>query len=358
MISPSPDVLVAAGVEETSRPDLLDVLRCRRSVLKALQARGYRAEPFDITPHDLEDSPSLVRRIMGRNCRCVFNLFEGFGHDPSQESLFARLLEEAEMPFTGNGRQALENCLDKDLARKVLARADLPIPAGCCIRSVDEMALLTSLRFPLFLKPNGEDGSVGIGADSLVNDQIELETVLKRLLPGAPRGIIVEEFLSGPEYNAAFLGNGPFEMLAFSRINYAEYPGVTPFLGYDAKWDATSPSYGVTPEVAPKIPPAKIREIGSLCEKAGFVLGCRGYFRVDLRERQGKLYILEVNPNPDINTDSGFVRQAAHRGLDFPSLVERLLGLALEERSDGSSHGQSHNVRLPGYCRTERSFQP
>lgn len=347
---------MAAGVEETSRPDLLDVLRCRRSVLEALEARGYRAEPFDIHPHDLVDAPSLGRRILDRNCRCVFNLFEGFGEDPSQESSFACLLEEVEMPFTGNGRKALETCLDKDRARKALAGAGLPIPTGACIRSLDEMALLTSLRYPLFLKPNGEDGSVGISAESLVRDRRELETVLKGLLPRSPRGIIVEEFLNGPEYNAAFLGNGPFEMLAFSRIDFGKHPAATPFLGYDAKWDETSPSYTVTPEVAPKIPPATIREIGSLCEKAGLVLGCRGYFRVDLRERQGKLHILEVNPNPDINIDSGFVRQAAHRGLDFPSLVVRLLDLALEERGAETFHDRSRNVRLPGHGRPEWSF--
>ena len=61
-------------------------------------------------------------------------------------------------------------------------------------------------------------------------------------------------------------------------------------------------------------------------------MGCRGYFRVDLRERKGRLFILEVNPNPDINTDSGFARQSARRGFAFAGMVARLVDTAMNWR--------------------------
>lgn len=349
-------VLVAAGVEETSRPDLLDVLRCRSSILEALNDGNCIAVPFDVRPGDMGDLPALAQRILEEGCDCVFNLFEGFGEAPAQESRFARLLEELEIPFTGNGRKALECCLDKDGTRRKLAAEGLPVPEGLCIRSPDD-ASPAHLPFPLFLKPNGEDGSVGIGADSLVRNGEELATSLKRLLPLFPKGIIVEEFLTGPEYNASFLGNDPFEMLAFSRIDYREYPDATPFLGYDAKWDETSPSFAVIPEVAPHLPGDKTEEIRSLCERAGRALGCRGYFRVDLRERNGKLHVLEVNPNPDINTDSGFVRQAAHGGLDYPTLVRLLVDLAATEGGDNFNYDPPRAVQLSGHGRAERCLQ-
>lgn len=350
-------ILAVAGVEETSRADLLDVLRCRRAVAKALADQDCIVVPFDVRPLDMSDMSSLALRILEEGCDCIFNLFEGFGDDPSQEPRFARLLDELEMPYTGNGRKALESCLDKDTARRTLADAGLPVPGGFCVRSLDDRSLLADLTFPLFLKPNGEDGSVGIGADSLVRDGDELIAALKRRLSLFSKGIIVEEFLDGPEYNAAFLGNGPFEMLAFSRINYGDYPDATPFLGYDAKWDEESPSYAVMPEVAPALPGEKVAEIRSLCERAGGALGCRGYFRVDLREREGKLHVLEVNPNPDINTDSGFVRQAAHGGLDYPTLVKRLVKLALREGRENDIHDSPRAVQLPGHGRAERSLQ-
>ncbi len=73
-------------------------------------------------------------------------------------------------------------------------------------------------------------------------------------------------------------------------------------------------------------------EICRISREAGRVMGCRGYFRVDLRERNGKLFVLEVNPNPDINTDSGFVKQSARRGLSYPEMVAGLVKASLDRR--------------------------
>jgi D-alanine-D-alanine ligase len=83
-----------------------------------------------------------------------------------------------------------------------------------------------------------------------------------------------------------------------------------------------------------------------MCLKAGEVMGCRGYFRVDFRERNGEVFILEVNPNPDINTDSGFSRQSAAAGYDYSDMIAKLVEIALEGRRKHVRHGlrQTHPV--------------
>ncbi|HOI82396.1 MAG TPA: hypothetical protein PLK59_08920, partial [Synergistales bacterium] len=102
---------------------------------------------------------------------------------------------------------------------------------------------------------------------------------------------------------------------------------------YDSKWDPESEEYRNSVSIPEDgIPSGVRREIIGISREAGRVMGCRGYFRVDLRERKGRLFILEVNPNPDINTDSGFVRQSARRGFTYPGMVARLVKASMNRR--------------------------
>ncbi len=71
--------------------------------------------------------------------------------------------------------------------------------------------------------------------------------------------------------------------------------------------------------------PGMLRRVLEAAAAAGTALGCRSYFRVDLRERDGVPFVLDVNPNPGINTDSGFARQAAAAGLAYPALITAIL---------------------------------
>ena len=74
-----------------------------------------------------------------------------------------------------------------------------------------------------------------------------------------------------------------------------------------------------------------------LAAAAGRALGCRGYFRVDMRERHGILYVLDVNPNPDITPDGGFLRQCREAGFSDEQTVHTILELAFEEDEGGTT---------------------
>lgn len=341
MFSSNDRVVVAAAVEETDREDVVDALRCRDSVLEALENSGYRAVPLDISPEDLDNPSLLVKRITKEHACCVFNLFEGFSKAAFLEVAFAKLLEVSGVPFTGNRSRALAACLDKKNARTVLRNAGLPVPPGTCICSMSERERLEGLSFPLFVKPRCEDSSVGVDSESVVQDQSKLEQVLRHRLEEFPQGVIVEEYLHGEECNASCMGIWPYDFLAMSRILYRPEKGTSDFLGYDSKWRPESVDYReIESRVEEGVPSRLQYVIKDMAIRAGAAMSCDGYFRVDFRERDGKWYVLEVNPNPDINTDSGFARQSEEAGYSYRSMVAKLVELAVE-RGD---HGVHHNI--------------
>lgn len=322
-------VVVVTGREETDREDVLDSLRCRESVATVLREAGHEVCLFDIVPGHLAEKgcSSLRRELLSFRPKCVFNLFEGFSADSAAEVRFCAVLEELGLPFTGNPSGTLSRCLDKVEAKERLRRAGLPVAPGFCVRE-GWNGVVPSLRYPLFCKPCCEDGSVGIGDDALVRTPEQLVGVLSRMLAAFPEGILVEEFLPGREFNVGFLGNSRYELLGVSVIDYEGYTEVPPFLNYASKWAPEDPSYAIEVRVEEGVSPTLRERIRTIGGRAGRALGCRGYFRVDLRERDGKLYVLEVNPNPDLSPGSGLARQGAFRGYAYSDVVCRLVHLA------------------------------
>jgi len=334
-------LLITASAEKTDREDMLDILRCRNSVMEALSSCGYDVEILNLAPEDFSDISSVTDRIRKSSPRCIFNIFEGFGASPDLEGDFCKILEETGIPFTGNPADTLIRCLDKETAKSYLRSSGIDVPEGFTARS-PLGKLPAKLRYPLFLKPCCEDGSVGIDGGSFVRNRRELASELGTKLLNHPSGVIVEEFIPGREFNAAFLGNGPYEIQSVSVLDYEKHKGTHPFLGYDSKWDTTSPEYEMTfRELSPS--EEKLRErIKWIASEAGRALGCTGYFRVDLREKDGRLYVLDVNPNPDINVDSGFVRQSRVMGYSYPELLERIIDLAIEKKAERNSYEIQH----------------
>ncbi len=347
---PDINIAVVTGREDTGREDVLDALRCRESVIEGLTSRGMRAWPIDITRDDLLDDNRVARKILAKSPNCVFNLFEGFSDASWLEIRFANILEQTGIPYTGNRPGTLALCLDKDLARKKLREAGLPVAKGTCVLPGYEPSFVRSLEFPLFVKPRMEDSSVGIDSRSFVEDREDLFRLLDERLVHYPDGLIVEEFLEGREYNAGFAGYHPYELMAVSSIDYRLPEGEPAFLGYDSKWEPESSDYRNTASVAEEGLDATTRkEIIRVSRVAGKVMGCSGYFRVDLREHRGRICILEVNPNPDINTDSGFAKQAARKGSGYGEIAEKLVRIAVDGRIPYGKREARESERVPSH---------
>ncbi len=324
---PKGTILIAVGRERNRRDDVREVLRCKDSIERVFAKKNIDSEVLFIEKKDFKCLRSFKKKILDKNPFCIFNLFEGFSDDSGKEAEFAKLLEEAKARFTGNPYAALSVCLDKLATKRILKRNNLPVARGFLVKAGRVAA--NNLIFPLFVKPRREDASVGIDKDSLVNNEKELSSAIKRRLKHFPAGLLVEEFLPGKEYSAAFLGRSRYEVIGVSEIDYSKYKNFLPFLTYGAKWDKKAPEYhAVIPEYNAKINTALRRTIIKLSTRAAKALGCRGYFRVDLRESAGKVFIIDVNPNPDINQDSGYFKLAYNEGYTYEDVIERIVRLS------------------------------
>ena len=145
----------------------------------------------------------------------------------------------------------------------------------------------------------------------------------------------MEEFISGKEYNVGLIGNFPYKILGISVTDYSQYKSFSPFLSYSAKWDSNTPEFKkIVPVVNDPIAPGLRKRIIDSAIKAGEVLNCRNYFRVDLRQQGNELFVLDVNPNPDINQDSGFIKQAFYKGYTYGEIIEKIINFVNDPLDD------------------------
>ncbi|MFH1665531.1 MAG: ATP-grasp domain-containing protein [Candidatus Omnitrophota bacterium] len=325
-------VIITAGMEDNSRKDVRDALRCVNSVKEALARSGIEAGTLFFRPEDLtRGKEHVAAKIKSSGPDCVFNLFEGYSDDSGKEIEFARILEETGVPFTGSRGAVLEACRDKKRSKDILRASGVNVPEGFVVERMSDLED-TYPECPLFIKPRCEDASVGIDAGSLVTEQKDIKEAVRRKLEEFPEGLIVEEFIPGREFNAGYIGVYPYELVGVSVMDYEECPDCYNFMSYMSKWEESAPDFSkLVPKVvtgearADKDVKQKISEIG---REAARALGCRGYFRIDMREKNGVFYVLDVNPNPDINEDSGFMRQVYTGGYTYQQMINRIIDLA------------------------------
>ncbi|MBU1085938.1 MAG: ATP-grasp domain-containing protein [Candidatus Omnitrophica bacterium] len=320
-------VVVAAGIGDYSAEEICLIDKCRFAVIDILEREGYAAVAFDIVENEFIRSPEIVvEKIKKIKPDFVFNLFEGFHGRAGSEADFVRMLESANIKFTGNGSAALRTCLDKYTTKKILEKNGINTPRGTLFRDIADLAE-TEHVFPMFVKPAFEDASLGICSASFVSDLKSLKKTIKKKLDDFSEGLLVEEFISGREYNVGFFGGENFELVGVSVLDYEQYPDCISYLNYSGKWEEETPEYeNFMPRIIDSNDPAYRNDVVEISRRAGQLLGCSRYFRVDLREKDGRLYVLDVNPNPDISPDSGFGRQARANDLAYADVVIKIAG--------------------------------
>ena len=318
-------------VKEEIREDM-DLALNATSVEEALRSGGHDAwsHPFGTDPGE------LISRLRSSGAEVVFNLSECPNLSPEKELHACAILELLRLPYTGNGPLTLGICNNKALAKQLMIANGVPTPRFR-LYTCDPTGE-PGLSYPLVVKPANEDGSAGITEDSVVADLAGLRRQVKGLREGFRQDSLVEEFVTGREFNVGVLGNGtgsdPHRALPPAELVYRN-PRWR-LCTYESKWDSTHPSYAeIAPSCPAEIPPdlaARLSDIAIACAR---IFRLAGYARVDFRmNAEGELFVLEVNPNPDISPDAGMARAALAAGLPYPDLILEILrlGLALGAR--------------------------
>ncbi|NWF87840.1 MAG: ATP-grasp domain-containing protein [Ignavibacteriaceae bacterium] len=263
----------------------------------------------------------------------ILNFVESVEGISTYEYCMAGLFELLKVEFTGNQPLCLGNCLNKWRAKDILRANNINTPNALVINNSTDLSKKTfSLRFPVILKLLTEDASIGISEYSVVNDFIELNRQIEFLSATYNQSVIAEEYIDGRELNVAVLGG---RTLPISEIEFKGLPeGLPKIVTYDGKWIEGSIYYQNTKPKCPAELETKIKQrIESTALQAYDALGCRDYARVDIRlDKNGIPFVIEVNPNPDISSDSGFARAAAADGMSHSELLLRIIKFALDRK--------------------------
>jgi len=285
---------------------------------------------------------NFLSRVKELNPDALVNLCEGYYGRPQWESNVAGIFELLGLTFTGNAAKTLALCQDKFKAKAVLKVAGLPTaPAQLMVTGEEPL----ELKFPLIVKPNSEDASLGVYPESVVRDEESLRRQVRRCIDNYKQPVLVEAFIDGREFNVSVMENGEAKALPVSEIDFSAMPKDMPrILGYDAKWFEDHPLYQKTPPVCPAPIDDELRgRLQGLAEAAFRTMGCRDYARVDFRmDAKGRPFILEVNPNPDISTNAGYARALKAAGIEYAAFWGVMVDNALKRRvvndpTDGSA---------------------
>jgi D-alanine-D-alanine ligase len=302
-------------------------------VAAALRALGY--DPV-LVEFDRDPAGWLAGLANGR-FQLVFNLCEGLNNQGAGEPVAAAAVELLGIPLTGAPSEMLALCLRKDRANAVLRAHGVPVPEWVVARP--DQPLGPWRRFPAIVKPAAEDGSFGIGPDSVVGDRAELETVLARGCRQWGR-MLVQRFIRGREFTLAIVGG---RVLPHAEIDFRNLPrGLPPVVTYAAKWEYGSPEErGTVPRCPARLPAHLAARLTRLAEQVWAAVDGAGYGRIDVRvDGRGTTFVTDVNPNPDLGVSVGLARQAAAAGWSYVDLVARIVEDALTRARRVAGPGQ------------------
>ena len=272
----------------------------------------------------------VINRINQYHPDAIFNFVESVEGIAEYEYCMAGVFELLGYSYTGNPPSTLANCLNKDRAKKILRSFDIPTPAYLTLGYTEKLLPKNfKLKFPVILKLLNEDASIGISEFSVVKNFNSLKKQLKFLFETYKQDVIIEEYIIGRELNVAVLGD---KVLPVSEIEFKGLPeGMPKIVTYDGKWIADSVYYDNTKPKCPAKLNLRTRRTVEETAIASFeALNCRDYARVDIRlSENGTPFVIEVNPNPDISTDSGFARAASAAGITYDELLNTIANFAL-----------------------------
>ena len=317
-------VLAADNPDWASEAGVLETVD---AVSQALTAHGHRASRLPVRT----DFASILQRLStDPRPDVVFNLCEGLQGAGGGEAQVAGLVELSGVPMTGGRLECLALARDKARTKWLLSGAGLPtadffyLDAG---EPLPEAALREALRHgPAIVKPACEDGSLGIGPDSVVSEFAQLErqvqAIRRRYGP-----VLIEQFIAGREFNAAVIALGKPQLLPLAEIVFdSQSDPHRQLVTYDAKWSPNSAADLGTPSRCPAdVTPELAAKISRVALAAFRAVGCCDYARIDLRvNAEGQVYILEVNANPDLSPSAGLALSLAAAGLAYDEFIIQL----------------------------------
>lgn len=271
----------------------------------------------------------FLDNILREKVDFVFNIAEGRGNYRSREAQVPSILEMLDIPYSGSDPQCLVICLDKPLAKKLVAAAGVCTPKWCVITDKEELYQIArcGFPFPAIVKPAYEGSSKGIRLTSVVDSPKQALEAIDRLLKNYRQAVMIEEFIAGDEVTVGIIGNSLPKVLGVMRVLPKRRNGYFVYSLEVKRNYLDLVEYECPARLEPKV--LQNLEVSSL--NAFKALGCRDFTRLDFRVTpEGVPYFLEVNPLPGLGTHSDLVIMAKEMGWTHKELIAGVLNAALK----------------------------
>jgi D-alanine-D-alanine ligase len=296
-------------------------------VITALRKLGHEVDTMAL----YDDVPAIVEKLRGGSPDVVFNLCESFFNDRVHEPNIPALLELLRVPYTGAGPDSLLLCKDKELAKTLLVYHRIRVPRSIVSRKRTPRRSLRGFCFPAFVKPLGQESSEGIAKASFGRN--EKDTIERTRFLHASLGcdVVIEEYIEGRELYVSVLGNRTVTVLPTRELFFDDVPETEPrFATSKAKWDGEYRArWGIRNGPAAPLPAEIERRMPGFARQVISLLKIKGAARLDLRlTPAGELVFIEANPNPSLARGDDFARSAATAGMNYETLIQRILDLA------------------------------
>ncbi len=279
-------------------------LRTGAAVASALKSLGYEVVEVDA-------QRDLAARLVQERLDLAFIALHGrYGEDGTVQGL----LESMFIPYTGSGVLASSVGMEKVFAKQIFAAHGIPTPRDVAFRDGKTACAAVAklpFEFPVVIKPSREGSSVGVHI-CRTPEQFQQAALDASRYAGL---VMVEQYIKGREVQGAVLDD--------EALGAIEIIPAREFYDYQAKYVPESGTRYVFPAPLPEKQYARVNQV---CLEAHRALGCSGATRSDvIVSPDGEVFLLELNTLPGMTATSLLPKIAAGRGMDFPTLCERLL---------------------------------
>jgi D-alanine-D-alanine ligase len=295
-------------------------------VVAGLEALGHHVRPLGMV-----DDLGVVRRAMAQwEPHMAFNLLEEFHGVAVYDHHVVSYLELMRQPYTGCNPRGLMIAHDKALSKKILSYHRVATPRFTVFARGKRPKRPRRLSFPLLVKSVIEDASMGISQASIVTNQEKLVDRVEFVHEQVRSDAMVEEYIEGRELYVGVIGNQRLQTFPVWEMLFTKMPhGMPKIATAKVKFDEEyQKKYGIRTGAAEDLPPGVEERIAKLCKRAYRTLSLSGYARMDLRlTPNGRIYLLEANPNPNLEYGEDFAESAESVGVSYEALLHRILNL-------------------------------
>jgi D-alanine-D-alanine ligase len=267
----------------------------------------------------------------------AFNLLEAFHEVGTFDQNVVSYLELLKLPYTGCNPRGMFLARDKALSKKLLHYHRIPVPEFAVVPRGRKPRLPKRMTLPAIVKSLTQESSIGISQASVVDDEARLRERVQFIHDSIQTDAIIEQFIEGQELYCAILGNQRLQVMPVWEMTFAKMPDSQHRIATErVKWNVKyQKKMGVSTGEAKHLPAETTARVQHVARRTYKVLEQSGYARIDLRmATDGKVYVIEANPNPQIAKDEDFADSAKATGLGYGALLQRILTTGLRWEPD------------------------